>query len=190
MVQSQTRSYPGHVKFRVRWAMNHAMQSLQSMAGGLPVEEIMKKSFEDLRPEDQRHLERYRIRESVLGRCGHTFNHVSRRTPPAGASFSSDLCHEQAQTEHCSESIELNHSIQPTQLNFFFQHQSYETMGIARVQLSTNPCQMEQPRPHDTMYDAWVMTLDRIRPARVMRGRVMITDHCHRQERFIIRPSY
>ena len=32
--------------------MNHAMQSLQSMAGGLPVEEIMKKSFEDLRPED------------------------------------------------------------------------------------------------------------------------------------------
>ncbi len=40
---------------------------------------------------------------------------------------------------------------------------------------------MEQPRPHDTMYDAWVMTLDRIRPARVMRGRVMITDHCHRQ---------
>ena len=31
---------------------------------------------------------------------------------------------------------------------------------------------------------------DRIRPARVMRGRVMITDHCHRQERFIIRPSY
>ena len=74
-------------------AMNHAMQSLQSMAGGLPVDEIMKKSFEDLRPEDQRHLERYRICESVLGRCGHTFNHVSRRTPPAGASFSSDLCH-------------------------------------------------------------------------------------------------
>ena len=33
-------------------AMNHAMQSLQSMIGGLPVEEILKKSFEDLRPED------------------------------------------------------------------------------------------------------------------------------------------
>ena len=58
-------------------------------------------------------------------------------------------------------------------------------MGIARVQPSTNPCQMEQPRPHDTMYDAWVMTLDRIRPVRVMRGRVMINDHCHRQERFM-----
>ena len=82
-------------------------------------------------------------------------------------------------------------SLDPTNsIENFFQHQSYETMGIARVQPSTNPCQMEQPRPHDTMYDAWVMTLDRIRPARVMRGRVMITDHCRRQVRLIRRSSY